>query len=182
MKALLLPRLALLAALVAGSGALLADAGHDHGHEHGNAAAAGPASPRLSAQTDLFELVGVVEHGAMTVYLDRYASNEPVTGARIEYEAGEHKGVAQAQPDGSYRIAFDALGMPGQHAFAFTVAAGGETDLLAADLDLRHVHEAAAAPAPRPWPQWLPWAATAAAALGFAVVALRRLRRGARHG
>ena len=181
MKALLL-RVALFAALAAGSGTLLADGGHDHGHDHGGAPAATAASPRLSAQSDLFELVGVVDHGVMTVYLDRFASNEPVTGARIEYESGAHKGVAQAQADGSYRLQFDALAKPGQHAFAFTVAAGGDTDLLAADLDLHDEHAAVAATAPRPWAQWLLAAAATAAVLGLALVAMRKLRTGARHG
>ena len=181
MKALL-PRLALLAALSAGSGAPLAGGDHDHGHDHAAAPAAAAASPRLSAQSDLFELVGVVDHDVMTVYLDRYASNEPVTGARIDYEAGAHQGSAQPQADGSYRIEFDALARPGQHAFAFTVAAGSDTDLLAADLDLHDAHEPAAAPQ-RPWAQWLAFAAAAAAALGLALAAARKLRKGgARHG
>lgn len=180
MKALL-PRLALVAALVTGSAAALAGGDHDHGHAHGEVPAAAAASPRLSAQSDLFELVGVVDHGVMTVYLDRYASNEPVTGARIDYEAGAHKGSAQPQADGSYRIQFDALARPGGHSFAFTVAAGADTDLLAADLDLHDAHEAVAAPQ-RPWTQWLAFAAAAAAALALALAATRRLRKGARHG
>ncbi|MES2912759.1 MAG: hypothetical protein V4718_15280, partial [Pseudomonadota bacterium] len=57
----------------------IASEGHDHGEAA--AAAAAPATPRFSAHSDLFELVGILSKGQMVVYLDRYASNEPVTGA-----------------------------------------------------------------------------------------------------
>ena len=69
------------------------------GHDHGDApaAAAGSASPRVSAHSDVFKLVGVVDKGQMTIYLDRYATNEPVTDAKIEVETGSVKGVAAAQ-------------------------------------------------------------------------------------
>jgi hypothetical protein len=105
----------------------------DDGHGHGDAApaAASTASPRIAAHSELFELVGIVDKGQMKVYLDRYATNEPVTGARIEYESGNNKGTAQPQPDGTYLVKFDALGKPGDLPFSFTVSAGPDTDLLA---------------------------------------------------
>ena len=59
--------------------------GHDHGDE-APAAASSTVSPRISSHSDLFELVGVVENGEMKIYLDRYASNEPVTDAKIEVD------------------------------------------------------------------------------------------------
>lgn len=156
----------------------LAGEGHDHGAEP--AAAEGQASPRVEAHSDLFELVGIVENGQMTVYLDRYATNEPVAGAKIEFEAGANKGVAAAQPDGTYLIKFDALTKPGELPFSFTVAAGSDTDLLAGDLRIQdtHAHEEAAA---KPWLRWAGMAAAALAALAAVLFAIRKFARRRAH-
>lgn len=146
----------------------------DDGHGHGEAAptAGGTASPRMAAHSDLFELVGVVDNGQMTVYLDRYATNEPVVGAGIEYESGSNKGVAQPQPDGTYLIKFDALAKTGELPFSFTVTAGADTDLLAGELHLEDVH-AEEPEETRSLVAWLGGAAAVIAALATAI-ALRR--------
>lgn len=154
-------------------------AADDHGHDHGDApAAAGTASPRMDAHSDLFELLGVVENGQMTVYLDRYATNEPVTGAKIEFESGEHKGVATPQADGTYLIKFDALTKPGQLPFSFTVTAGSDTDLLAGELEIADPHEHEEE-AHRSWPAWAGYGAAAiAAALALAILIARKRKAG----
>lgn len=150
----------------------------DDGHNHGAAPAGaeGQASPRVQAHSDLFELVGVVEKGQMTVYLDRYATNEPVTNAKIEFEAGAQKGVASPQPDGTYLIKFDALSKPGELPFSFTVGAGPDTDLLAGELHIEDPHGAEEA-AGRPWARWAGIAAAALAALAIAFFARRKFVR-----
>lgn len=148
-----------------------ADDGHNHGAEA--PAAAGTASPRMNAHSDLFELVGIVDKGQMIVYLDRFATNEPVLGAKIEYESGANKGVAAAQPDGTYLIKFDALAKPGQLPFAFTVTAGTDTDLLAGDLDMKELHDHHDEAA-RPWLKWLGYALTGAVVLAFAIFLTRK--------
>ncbi len=168
---------AALASLALAGAALtptFADDGHNHGAEP--AAAQGQASPRVEAHSDLFELVGVVDKGQMTVYLDRYATNEPITNAKIEFESGAIKGVAAAQPDGTYSIKFDALSKPGELAFSFTVAAGPDTDLLAGELHIEdpHAHEEAAG---RPWARWAGIAAAAVAVLAAALYAGRKFAR-----
>jgi hypothetical protein len=160
-------------ALIATTGAAWAGPGHDHGDEA--PANGGMASPRLHAHSDLFELVGIVDQGQMTVYLDRYASNEPLHDARIEFESGAQQGVAQPQADGSYLIKFDALAQAGQLPFSFTVTAGTDTDLLAADLDLGEPHAHEAAPGGRAWLRWLGYALALAALAGIATLSLRRL-------
>ena len=102
--------------------------GHDHGPQ-----AAGPAAqaaaPRFGTHTDAFELVGVLEGTTLVLYLDRYATNEPVTGARIEIEGDAVKGTAAAAEDGTYRIAADALAAPGKHLMTFTISKDAEADL-----------------------------------------------------
>lgn len=166
-------RLAAIFGLLATAMPSFAGDGHDHDAE--KPAAAGTASPRLSAHSDLFELVGVVDKGQMTVYLDRYATNEPVLGAKIEYESGANKGVAAPQADGTYLIKFDALGKPGELPFAFTVSAGADTDLLAGDLDLKDPHDHSGEGA-RPWLRWTGYGLAAALVLALAVLLARKYR------
>ena len=154
------------------------------GHDHGDAApaAAGTASPRIEAHSDLFELVGIVDQDRMTVYLDRYGTNEPVVGAKIEYEAGADKGLAQPQPDGTYRIEFAALGKPGELAFSFTLTAGADTDLLAGDLVMKDPHDQASdgPVAERPWLRWAGYGTGALALLAAALVLVRKSTAGRR--
>jgi hypothetical protein len=155
------------------------------GHDHGEAptAATGTAAPRLTSHSDLFELVGMVEGNEMKIYLDRFATNEPVTDAKIEVEIGNIKGIAAAQADGSYIFKNDVFTKPGDLSVSFTVIAGKDADLLAGDLKIDgpiddHAHDEAAKP-------WLRWAAYAGGALLLAAivfVAMRRRRRGATFG
>lgn len=164
------PRVALVAILTAGA-IFPAWSADDHSHEP--AAAAGHASPRMEAHSDLFELVGVVDKGQMTIYLDRYATNEPVLGARIEFESGPNKGAAIAQADGTYLIKFDALSQPGELPFAFTVSAGADTDLLAGELDLKAAHEDHA-DAGRPWLRWTAYGIAGVLSLALVVFLARK--------
>ena len=69
--------------------AVRADAGHDHGDAP--AAATGTMSPRVTSHSDLFELVGVVDKGEMTIFLDRYDTNEPVKDAKITLKSATSK-------------------------------------------------------------------------------------------
>ena len=114
-----------------------------HGDEDHGAAPAAVAvggAPRLVTHSDLFELVGIVENGAMTVYLDRYADNSPVTDANIEVEVGSEKGVATANSNGTYRFPAKAFAEPSAMPVTFTISAGNDTDLLAGDLVVADKH------------------------------------------
>jgi membrane fusion protein, heavy metal efflux system len=127
----------LIALFVAASFASFSIAGP--GHDHGDEApvATGPTSPRFETHSDLFELVGIYEKEGITLYLDRFTTNEPITNSRVEFEAAGVKGIAAAQPDGTYRIVFDALKTAKENiAFSFTITQANEADLLAADLVL----------------------------------------------
>ncbi len=141
----------------------------DHEHSHETTVTTGAASPRISSQSELFELVGVVDNSEMKIFLDRYASNEPVTSAKIEVEAGAAKGTAAPQADGSYSFRHELLGQAGSLPVSFVVVAGADTDLLGGDLLIPDPHaEDDHSAATRPW---LRWTAYAAAALLLAVVA-----------
>lgn len=171
---------AALAASLAWSLSAVAGPGHDHGDEA--SVATGAASPRVSVHSDLFELVGVVEHETMTLYLDRYGGNEPVLGARIEIEAGEAKGIATEQEDGSYVFEHDQFEKEGALSVIFTVSAGQDTDLLAGDVEIGHHNdrdeEAAASAADEPDKWRLAASAAGALVLLIAIVfTIQRLRR-----
>jgi RND family efflux transporter MFP subunit len=148
------------------------------GHDHGDAPAAaiGSASPRISSHSDLFELVGVVDRGEMKIYLDRYATNEPVTDAKIEIEAGSAKGMALPQPDGTYSFKSELLGKPGTWSVSFVVLTAKDSDLLAGDLVIRGNHSDAHPDASRHWLRWAAYAG-AGALLVFMLAAVWRTRR-----
>jgi membrane fusion protein, heavy metal efflux system len=111
-----------------------------HGGEEHNEVAEpviGPAaSPRASAQSDLFELVGVAHGQTLTIFLDRFADNAPVTDATIEVEVNGETLRAEPMADGSYRIAASWIATPGHHDLVITVLAGQQSDLLTAKLDV----------------------------------------------
>ena len=166
--------------ILVSAGSVNAGEGHDHG-DKAPAASTGAGSPRVASHSDLFELVGIVDKGEMTLYLDRHPSNEPVIGAKIEVEAGAAKGIATPQADGTYRFKHGLLAQPGNLLVSFTVMAGKESDLLAGDLKIEdphasHAHDEAA----RPRLRWLAYAGTALALLAITFMAARRLRRPAR--
>jgi hypothetical protein len=62
----------------------VAHEGHDHGAPPPAAVTTG--NPRVTAQSDAYELVGVLRGDRLGIYLDRFASNEPVTDARASDE------------------------------------------------------------------------------------------------
>ena len=150
------------------------------GHDHGDATpvAAGTGSPRVSSHSDLFELVGIVDAGAMTIYIDRHATNEPVTNAKVEVEAGTAKGVATPQLDGTYRFEHAVLKETTALSVSFTVVAGSESDLLAGDLTLADAHAAHDDDhAASPWRRWAAYGVCGLALLAVAALLMRRKRR-----
>ena len=112
------------------------------GHDHGPQAPLAPASvaPRGEAQSDHFELVAVAQKDALLVYLDRFATNEPVDGATIEIETPEGPAKAEPHGHGLYRLNAPWLANS-QSAEAHldlivTVTAGDATDILPISLDI----------------------------------------------
>jgi hypothetical protein len=114
------------------------------------AAVAAPAgSPRFAAVSPDFELVGVLEGRKLTLWLDRAATNAPVTAGALELEVGDAK--LQPQPQGDAWVAtLPADPAPGTLAVTASVSADGTTDLLAGELVLP---APAAGPTPTSWLQ-----------------------------
>lgn len=117
---------------------LLAFAAHAHeGHDDatpGVSAAIAGGVPRVAANSDLFEIVGVVDNGVMTLFLDRYATNEPIANAKIDIEIGAVKGAAQPNADGTYTFKHPLLVQPAQLPITFAIAAASDSDLLTAEV------------------------------------------------
>ena len=153
-----------------------AGGGHDHGETP--TATASTGSPRVSSSSDLFELVGIVQGEEMVIYLDRFATNAPVTDAKIEVEMGPVKGMAEAQDDGTYRFNSPALAVAGSKPISFTVTAGADSDLLAGDLTVGNAAHNDEAPAnTRTWLRWVAYAVAAVVALLVLFAAFKVLRR-----
>lgn len=146
------------------------------GEEHEAAVPNAPttAQPRLETASPEVELVAMLQDGKLTIYLDGYADNAPVNGARVELESGSHKAVAQAAGDGVYNVAADWLAKPGKYELLFTVQAGDLQDLLTGTLEVPAQKET---PASEQRVAWTRWVGATVALLGLALIASRWRRR-----
>ncbi len=139
--------------------------------------AASVLEPRVEVASADVELLGIVEGLRLTVYLDRYATNAPIDGARLSLERNGETFDAQPAGAGAYRFELPWLSTPGSHALLFTVIAADLSDLLTATLDIPGPAGAAGAVDGEPHMHLLSWTGLKtrhwiAAALGtFALVA-----------
>lgn len=97
--------------------------------------AAWSGAPRVEAKSEQFELVAELRARELAILIDRYETNEPVLGAKLEVESGALKAVAAFRAEsGDYVVAdaalLKALAAPGEHPLVFMLVAGKESDLL----------------------------------------------------
>jgi RND family efflux transporter MFP subunit len=132
---------AIIAALTSlpGPGWLTAHEGHDHD------AAPLPASvsiaPRGEATSDAFELIAIAEGSELAIYLDRFATNEPVEGAAIEVETPNGPVTARVHDD-AYRIPATWLSKSGRYDLIFTVTAKEGADVLPLTMEIPEARSA----------------------------------------
>ncbi len=105
--------------------------GHDHGAPPPQVYTS--AAPRTEAVSDEHELVAIARAGVITIYLDRFGTNEPVTGAAIEVETPAGAATAIAAGD-AYRMNAPWSERPGSYDLIFTVTGKGEADVMTASL------------------------------------------------
>jgi len=141
-----------------------AQAGDGHDHGEAPAAAAGSASPRFSAGSELFELVGVLNGKQLTLYLDHAASNAPVKDAKLELELGGRKLSPEAHGEGEFELTLAEAPKAGVTPITVTVSTERESDLLAGELDIHKEAHAAEAHV-HGWKEWALWGAAGLAAL-----------------
>jgi hypothetical protein len=163
------------AALIAmlGLSPALAHEGHDH--EPQATRVSGNIAARGEAASDAFELVAVARGTELLIYLDRFATNEPVDGATIEVETPQGPAKAASHAGDAYRLGAPWLAKPGRFDLIFTVTADGTADVLPLTLDLSSraatTVPGASSPARESWSDraktLMQPAVLAAAALGF---------------
>ncbi|MFZ2987271.1 MAG: hypothetical protein WA086_04705, partial [Ideonella sp.] len=110
----LLVTMALCAAALAASPRVVAAPGaHGPNGEHLDSPATARLSaglPRVEAKSEAFELVAELRAGELAILVDRFESNEPVLGAKLEVESGTHQAVAAFRAEqGDYAVTDAAL-------------------------------------------------------------------------
>lgn len=120
------------------------------GHEHGTPTPSPSAqsSARVVLQSEVYELVGILGSDGLRIYLDRFDTNEPVTGAEISVTVGGDEDVA-ASPvgDGIYTVTSEKFSGEGSLELVFIITAQTGDDLLIGTLDLPAKELASAADA-----------------------------------
>lgn len=156
--------------------------GPDGEHLETPASSAGSASAEsgFEARSELFEVVGRLHADELSLFIDRFDSNEPVLGAAVELESGSHKANAAFHADlGDYSVTdaplLAALQKPGQHALVLTVVAGDDADLLDATLFVAD-HVAASDGHSHDGPGWRSWGLLAGGGLVLVLLAAWAVR------
>jgi membrane fusion protein, heavy metal efflux system len=124
-------RAAVLAPLFMG-GTALAHEGHDHNEPKLPVASA--TTPRLEAISGPFELVALLRQGELFIYLERFATNEPIRSAKITVETPSGPQEAEAKDD-VYRLAAPWAGQDSLD-LIFTVTEGETTEILSGTLNV----------------------------------------------
>jgi cobalt-zinc-cadmium efflux system membrane fusion protein len=155
---------------------LLAPAYAHEGHSHDEPVrTATPVAPRGEAAAGDFELVAVIRNGEVVIYLDRFATNEPVSGASIEALTPSGSDKAVANDDGTYRLPAKWIDSRDHYDLIFTVTLGETSEVLPVTIVAAPANvETAAA---RSMPIWLTvLIALVVAVLAFAagILAVRR--------
>lgn len=132
---------ALVLILVGFSTIAVAGPGHDGGHDHSGRANAttGPTHPRVIMVSEIYEMVGILDDGRLTIYLDRLVDTSPVVNARIELTVDGDTKLAEPQPDGTYVLVNPNLEKPGEKEIVASIVDGKQNDLLVGKLSDPHV-------------------------------------------
>ncbi len=117
---------------LAGTTAAFAHGGEDHGAPPPPVSVA--VAPRASAASEEFEVVTVLADKKLVVYLDRFSTNEPVVGAKLEIDGAGLKGIAEETAPGIYTLAADNL-PAARHPLTISIETSDSADLLTTTLD-----------------------------------------------
>ncbi|MEY9754492.1 efflux RND transporter periplasmic adaptor subunit [Bradyrhizobium yuanmingense] len=158
-----------LASLVFGLSGAFGHEGHDHGDAE-KTAVVSSAYPRIAARSELYEVVGILKEGRLSVFIDDAATNEPVSDAALQVTIGDSAPIeASSQEDGVYTAAIPNGTPSGSVEVIFSINASRGNDLLVDSF----IPRAEARPAEQKHePGWLlstraAIAASVLAALGF---------------
>lgn len=92
-------------------------------------------APTLTAVSENYELVAIVQARQMTVYLDQFASNTPVVDADLDFDFSGTVVKATRNIDGTYSVALpQKVDLKSSIPVTVTILAASGTDLLSGDL------------------------------------------------
>jgi membrane fusion protein, heavy metal efflux system len=132
-------RVAALCCVVGVLLSLSAPSAHE-GHEDDDATRSALASstyPRVTARSELYELVGIVRGERLSIYLDHVATNEPVADAKVKVAIADAEPVDAAPAEkGVYTTSFPRSARRGSVEIVFSVTAASGDDLLVGALTL----------------------------------------------
>lgn len=110
-----------------------------HGDEdHGAAAVASAptgSKPRIEARTATLELVAAVDGDDMTIWIDGWADNAPITNANVNVTIDGKSQSAKAA-GGVYTVSDAKLETAGVHQLAFLVTRAGVIEALSAEINM----------------------------------------------
>ena len=93
------------------------------------------AAPTLTAVSENYELVAIVQDRQMTIYLDQFASNAPVIDADLEFDFSGTVVKATRNADGTYSVALPKnVDLKSTIAVTITILVAAGPDLLSGDL------------------------------------------------
>lgn len=136
-RMLLMPLAALL--LLAMPVATWAHEGEDHSEEVAagvaTSSAATATSGRFSAQAGGLELVAAAEGHGLTVWIDQWTDNAPVTNARVSVTV-DGRSIEARPINGTYILDAPTLDTPGPHRVSFAVTRGSTAQTMAGTLNV----------------------------------------------
>jgi hypothetical protein len=108
------------------------------GHEHAPppSGATISDSPRLTLESEAYELVAVLKGDRLTIYLDRFEDNTSVTDAKITVMIEGDSVMAEPAPDGTYVLTSNLFSGRDTVELVFDLRAPGGDDLLIGRLSL----------------------------------------------
>src|SRR5262245_38495325 len=133
--------------------------GHDH-DESTRAALASSTYPRVTAQSELYEVVGILKGNRLSIYLDRATTNEPVTDAKVSVTIGDGEAIyAEPAENGTYAASSPRLSGTGSVEIIFAVTANNADDLLVGALSLSKASAPGPSMSPTAGPSMSRWIA-----------------------
>ncbi|WP_428312479.1 hypothetical protein [Hydrocarboniphaga sp.] len=123
--------------------------GHDEDHEAAAVVDATAQTPRLSYQSPRLESVALIDTQGLIVWVDDFASNQPLSDITVSVRVGSSSVQAQPIEAGTYRVPLDLLGSADQREFELSLSLRGREweEQYAGHLPRARTVDAAAPPA-----------------------------------
>lgn len=148
------------AILLAAPAIVSAHGDEDHGAAANIAAPTG-AKPRIEARTATVELVAAADGDDLTIWIDGWADNAPITNANVNVTIDGQSKSAKPE-DGVYTLSDPKIETAGAHQLAVLITRGGTVESLSAELDIPSAQATATGEG---WTYWIVAAIIAALAV-----------------